>query len=64
MARKTFEETVAFHKALSQARDMLMTGPRATPPRFKAIKKAARRLIRNKPITGSWRSWPKEKTIA
>lgn len=40
------------------ARGLLMTGPRATPPTHRAIRKAVRRLNAGGEIKGSWRSWP------
>lgn len=40
------------------ARGLLMTGPRATPPTHRAIRKAVRRLNAGGTIKGSWRSWP------
>lgn len=50
------------------ARDLLMTGPRATPPTFRAIRKMIGRLRRgdkaDKPTGyGSWRAAPKVKHV-
>lgn len=36
----------------------LMTGPRATRPTWKAVRKTIRRARRGMKIAGSWRSWP------
>ena len=49
------------------ARAVLMSGPRATPPTFSAIRKTARfllampgQLMVPKHLWGSWRSWPRK----
>lgn len=42
------------------ARGLLMTGPRATQPTHRAIRKAVRRLEAGGKIEGSWRSWPSQ----
>lgn len=40
------------------ARDLLMTGPRATPPTWRAIRKMLARLRRgDKPGYNGWGSW-------
>ncbi len=50
-----------YEKAFRIARSMLSTG--GTPPCWRAVDKAARRLLAGKKIEGSWRSWPsKEKS--
>lgn len=55
----------AYARALSLARSLLMTGPRAQPPTYRAMRKTALRILRGRtPLLAghkSWRSFPREK---
>lgn len=53
-----------FLVAQGKARDFLMTGPRAQSPTGRAVRKAARRILKGLPIKGSWRGWPHEGEVA
>jgi hypothetical protein len=45
-------------KLWNDAQALLMTGPRATRPTARAVRKTMRRLAQGKLVKGSWRSWP------
>lgn len=45
---------------IALARRALMTGERATPPKWRAIRKTILRLRKGGNLKGGWRSWPKE----
>jgi len=67
------EEYEAAHKAVGHppagfsrdeinfATSQLMTGPSATPPRWRAVRKAIIRIRHGGKIEGSWRDWPRFK---
>lgn len=42
---------------------IFMTGPRASRPTWRAVRKAVSRNRRKLPLEGSWRSWPTEGVI-
>jgi hypothetical protein len=64
VAEAQFKQTDVIPRAgftqeeLSIAYAALMTGPRATRPTWKAVRKTIRRARRGMKIAGSWRSWP------
>lgn len=39
-----------------------MTGPRATPPSWAAVRKVVHRLRMGQSTSGSWRSWPRARS--
>lgn len=55
-------EEVVPAQTVYMARAML-SNRGGTPPTWKAVVKAARRLHRGLKITGSWRDWPTEKYV-
>lgn len=50
-----------WYRAQAEARELLMTGPKAQAPSGRAVRKAARRLLKGLRIKGSWRGWPRIK---